>query len=88
MRFALAARLRRLDEQETELFEQLRAWRTGKAREAALPPYIIMNDRTLRGIARNRPNSLVSLAELNGIGPAKVESFGEEILALIGRRKS
>ena len=61
----------------------LRAWRTERARRDAVPPYIVLSDKYLRGVAVARPASLVALRTLPGIGPTKLELYGEEILAAI-----
>ncbi|MEA2900540.1 MAG: ATP-dependent helicase UvrD/PcrA [Actinomycetota bacterium] len=61
----------------------LRAWRTDRARRDAVPPYIVLSDKYLRGVAVARPTSLVGLRTLPGIGPTKLELYGEEILAAI-----
>jgi DNA helicase-2/ATP-dependent DNA helicase PcrA len=61
----------------------LRAWRTERARRDAVPPYIVLSDRYLRGVAIARPRSLVALRALPGIGPTKLDLYGEEILAVI-----
>ncbi len=61
----------------------LRVWRTDRARRDAVPPYIVLSDKYLRGVAAARPRSLVALRSLPGIGPTKLELYGEEILAVI-----
>ena len=61
----------------------LREWRTGRARRDAVPPYIVLSDKYLRGVAVARPRSLVALRALPGIGPTKLELYGDEILAVI-----
>ena len=61
----------------------LRTWRTERARRDAVPPYIVLSDRYLRGVAVARPRSLVTLRALPGIGPTKLELYGDEILAVI-----
>ena len=61
----------------------LRAWRTERARRDAVPPYIVLSDKYLRGVAVARPASLVALRTLPGIGPTKLELYGDEILAAI-----
>ena len=65
------------------LFEALRSWRREKARGADVPAYVIFNDQTLRAIAKRQPNSRSALASISGIGPAKLERFGTEVLALV-----
>ena len=63
----------------------LRAWRTERARADAVPPYIVASDKHLRGIALARPASAVELIACDGIGPTKLERYGDEILAVLER---
>jgi DNA helicase-2/ATP-dependent DNA helicase PcrA len=65
------------------LFEELRAWRRTKARVADVPAYVIFNDQTLRAIAKRQPQNRAQLANISGIGPAKLERFGDEVLDLV-----
>jgi DNA helicase-2/ATP-dependent DNA helicase PcrA len=67
------------------LFEALRAWRLEKARELAQPPYVIAHDATLAAIAEARPSSIEALWRVKGIGPAKADRFGADILAVVAR---
>jgi ATP-dependent DNA helicase RecQ len=66
------------------LFGALRDWRLEVARRAEMPPYVIFHDKTLAEIARRQPTSLGDLAEIPGVGPAKLERYGSEVLALLG----
>lgn len=65
------------------VFEALRAWRTARAREEAMPPYVIAHDATLAAIADARPRTLAALRRVKGMGPAKLERYGDEILAAV-----
>jgi ATP-dependent DNA helicase RecQ len=65
------------------LFESLRTWRAAKARDQGVPAYVVFNDATLRGIAATRPGSLDELAEISGVGAAKLESYGAELLGVV-----
>ena len=48
-----------------------------------MPPYVVASDRTLRDIATLRPDTLQALEMAHGIGPAKVEKYGEALLAVV-----
>jgi ATP-dependent DNA helicase RecQ len=63
--------------------QALRAWRTERSRRDKIPPFIVMHDRTLLAVAAAKPASLVALRQVEGIGPAKLELYGEEILATL-----
>jgi hypothetical protein len=65
------------------LFEALRAWRKRAAEAAGLPAYIVFNDATLRGIAERQPSSARELTSVPGVGPAKLERYGDDVLALV-----
>ena len=65
------------------LFQLLRRWRADTAREQAVPAYVILHDKTLRELAEVRPVSHGLLAGITGMGSAKIEHYGEELLALI-----
>jgi ATP-dependent DNA helicase RecQ len=67
------------------LFEALRRHRLRLARDQGLPPYVVAGDRTLREIAAARPASLHELSALYGIGPAKLERYGQDWLDLVAR---
>ena len=70
---------------DSPAFDALRAWRTEIARRDKVPPYVVMSDAHLRGIAERRPTSLRELAACPGIGPLKLERYGDDILAVVER---
>jgi ATP-dependent DNA helicase RecQ len=72
-----------LASEHADLFEALRQWRTGQARVKSVPPYVVFHDSTLRTIASERPASLEQLATISGVGAAKLEAYGEAVLAVI-----
>ena len=72
-----------LDEDAMALFEALRQQRLTRARAEGVPPYVVASDRTLRDIALLRPRNLQELAMAHGIGPAKLERYGEELLSTV-----
>ncbi|HVV57199.1 MAG TPA: ATP-dependent DNA helicase UvrD2 [Gaiellaceae bacterium] len=63
--------------------ERLRAWRLERAREDGVPPYVVFHDSVLHAIADARPASLGELSEISGVGPAKLERYGEELLGVL-----
>jgi ATP-dependent DNA helicase RecQ len=65
------------------LFEALRRWRRETAAAQAVPPYVIFADKTLLDIARSRPGSSARLAEVAGVGQAKLARYGAAVLAVI-----
>ena len=65
------------------LFERLRAWRLDRAREDEVPAYVVLHDATLRELATAKPENERDLAAVKGFGPAKLERYGEDVLAVI-----
>ncbi|MEO5679419.1 MAG: ATP-dependent DNA helicase UvrD2, partial [Acidimicrobiales bacterium] len=61
----------------------LRAWRTEKARKEAKPPYIYLTDSLVELIAAKRPTTLFELRALPGIGPKKLDEYGEDLLTVV-----
>jgi ATP-dependent DNA helicase RecQ len=65
------------------LFDVLRETRRRLASEAGVPPYVIFHDSTLREIAERKPQTLRELAEVQGVGAAKLERYGKAMLAAL-----
>jgi DNA helicase-2/ATP-dependent DNA helicase PcrA len=68
---------------DSPLAERLRAWRRQRARSDEVPPYVVFNDRTLEALARRRPQSRGELLAIEGIGPSKLDRYGDELLGLL-----
>jgi DNA helicase-2/ATP-dependent DNA helicase PcrA len=66
-------------------FEALRAWRSERARGDGVPAYVIAHDATLLAVVEARPDSLAELGRVRGMGPARLERYGPEILAVLGK---
>ena len=63
--------------------EKLRAWRLARAKADGVPPYVVFHDSVLHAIADLRPASLGELAQVAGVGPAKLERYGGEVLTAL-----
>ncbi|HEY9479400.1 MAG TPA: HRDC domain-containing protein, partial [Gemmatimonadaceae bacterium] len=68
---------------DVALIGALRTLRTSIAREEKLPAYCVFPDRTLVEMAARKPSSLAALATVRGVGPAKLEKYGELFLGAI-----
>lgn len=68
---------------DNELFQALRQKRTAMARAQNVPPYVIFHDKTLIELAAARPASREAMANVPGIGEAKLERYGPAFLAVI-----
>jgi DNA helicase-2/ATP-dependent DNA helicase PcrA len=66
------------------LYEALASWRRTRAQSDEIPPYIVFHNSVLAAIADARPRSLQELARIPGIGPAKLDRYGEDVLAVVG----
>jgi DNA helicase-2/ATP-dependent DNA helicase PcrA len=58
-------------------------WRRARAEEDEVPPYVVFDNKTLDAIARTRPQTLRDLSQLPGVGPVKLERYGNDVLALV-----
>ncbi len=61
----------------------LREWRSGAAKRASVPAYVVLNDSELAGIAARHPRTLAELAQCKGIGPNRLDRWGDEMLAAL-----
>lgn len=66
------------------LLERLREWRLHTSREQRVPAFVIFTDATLTAIAESRPRSERELLAVPGVGQAKLERYGTDVLALCG----
>ena len=48
-----------------------------------MPAYVVLTDKDLIGIATDLPRTLAELARCRGIGPLRLERWGDEILAVL-----
>ncbi|MFO0270574.1 MAG: RecQ family ATP-dependent DNA helicase [Gemmatimonadota bacterium] len=72
-----------LTAEESARFDALRAWRARVAREGRLPAYTVLPDRSLKAMAVEPPRSLADLHDVPGIGPAKLDRYGEALLRVL-----
>jgi DNA helicase II / ATP-dependent DNA helicase PcrA len=68
---------------EEQTFEALRTWRRETALSADVPAFVVFTDATLTAIAEAKPSSLEELAALAGVGPSKLERYGEDVLRVL-----
>jgi DNA helicase-2/ATP-dependent DNA helicase PcrA len=68
---------------DEELLTRLRAWRADRARELKVPAYVVFTDATLVAIAEQRPEDVAGLVSISGIGAAKLDRFGDDVLSLV-----
>jgi DNA helicase-2/ATP-dependent DNA helicase PcrA len=67
--------------EQTPTVRALKEWRLARARADEVPAYVVFNDRTLAELVARTPRTIAELAAVPGIGPAKLERYGSELLA-------
>ena len=68
---------------EDPLWYLLKDKRTELAREQGVPPYLIFHDSTLLEFLNRRPTNLSQMANISGVGQAKLERYGEAFLQVL-----
>jgi DNA helicase-2/ATP-dependent DNA helicase PcrA len=68
---------------DPSMLNALKAWRLERARRDEVPAYVVFHDATLEEIARRRPRQLWELAKVSGVGPTKLERYGDELLTTL-----
>jgi DNA helicase II / ATP-dependent DNA helicase PcrA len=74
---------RRSVEELPPAFRTLRQWRLERAKAEAVPAYVVFHNSTLEQIAERGPRTLSELAAVPGVGPTKLERYGEDVLAAL-----
>ena len=73
----------RWTEADEELFQRLRSIRRGLADERDVPAYVVFSDATLRDMTRRRPVDRAGMLAVSGVGPVKLERYGEAFLRVL-----
>ena len=71
-----------LSESDMGLFDLLRNWRLQRSKKEGVPPYILFSNAQLSKIVKARPQSETELGKIDGVGQAKIEKYGNEILEI------
>ncbi|HAS10007.1 MAG TPA: ATP-dependent DNA helicase RecQ, partial [Acidimicrobiaceae bacterium] len=74
-----------LEGEDLVLFEELRRWRSEVAKRQGGPAFIIFGDAPLKDIAKARPADLRALSRIKGVGPSKLDSYGDDVLEIVAR---
>jgi len=74
---------RRSEEELPPAFRTLKQWRLERAKADEVPAYVVFHNSTLEQIAERGPRTLSELAAVPGVGPTKLERYGEEVLAVL-----
>jgi DNA helicase-2/ATP-dependent DNA helicase PcrA len=70
-------------EPDDPLYETLKEWRLRTAKAEEKPAYVIFHNSTLAEIVRRAPRTHEELSKVPGVGPAKLERYGDEVLAAL-----
>jgi DNA helicase II / ATP-dependent DNA helicase PcrA len=70
-------------EPDDPVYAALKQWRLRRATADELPAYVVFHNTTLAEIAGRRPRDLGELSAVPGVGPAKLERYGSEVLAVL-----
>ncbi len=66
------------------LYDRLKQWRMERSKADGVPAYVVFHDSTLAKIADSKPRTRLELLDVPGIGPAKLDRYGDEVLAVVG----
>lgn len=72
-----------LNNDEIQILEALKLWRSEKAKEQNLPSYFIATNKELVSVAKYKPAKKEELLDIKGFGKHKIENYGEEILEIL-----
>ncbi|MEZ4272887.1 MAG: HRDC domain-containing protein [Myxococcota bacterium] len=81
-------RSKRAPSNQSDLMRALDNYRKRTARALKWKSYMVFHHKAIVDIDRLKPASIEELAQVYGLGPAKVEQFGEAILALVSQHRS
>jgi DNA helicase II / ATP-dependent DNA helicase PcrA len=70
-------------EPDDPLYAALKRWRLETAKAEERPAYVIFHNSTLAEIVRRAPRTRDELAAVPGVGPAKLERYGDEVLSAL-----
>ena len=73
-----------LKPEEFEVFSRLRDWRKGVAEKEGVPVYTIFTNEQFAQMVQKKVNSKTGLKEIEGVGDARVERYGEAVVQLLG----
>ncbi|WP_018675568.1 HRDC domain-containing protein [Riemerella columbina] len=72
-----------LSEYEKQIVAYFKQWRFDTARNEGLPTYMVLTNKSIVSLAKNKPRTVEELERIFGIGEHKKEKYGEDIIALL-----
>jgi len=70
---------------DPQLVDALRAWRKDRSTQASVPAFVVFSDATLLAIAERKPADNAALLAIPGIGRAKLDAYGTDVLQIVGQ---
>lgn len=70
---------------DRSLVDALHAWRQQRSAQASVPAFVVFSDATLLSIAERRPATEQALLAIPGVGRAKLDAYGEDVLDIVAR---
>jgi DNA helicase-2/ATP-dependent DNA helicase PcrA len=70
---------------DPQVLEALKTWRAATAKASGVPAYVVFHDTTLAAVAEAKPRDRAGLLALPGVGPVKVERYGDALLSLVAQ---
>jgi DNA helicase II / ATP-dependent DNA helicase PcrA len=80
---AVARPKQRAEEPSDPTYQALKRWRLQRAKSDEIPAYVVFHNTTLAEIAERRPSTIAELGSVAGVGPAKLERYGSDVLAAL-----
>ena len=72
---------------DPDLVDALRTWRKARSSEASVPAFVVFSDATLLAIAERRPTDNAALLSIPGIGRAKLDAYGQDVIGIVSRTR-
>ncbi|MBK8831450.1 MAG: HRDC domain-containing protein [Saprospiraceae bacterium] len=72
-----------LNETEKSIYAALRLWRKDRANEINLPEFMVCHNATLMTVAKEKPQDLLALSKIKGLGDQKIAKYGDDIVAIL-----
>ena len=70
------------------LLSQLKQWRNTLAKDLEIPPYMVLDNKTLASVAHYRPKDTEALLKIKGLGTEKVDKYGEDLLSMVAAQST
>jgi len=73
-----------LSDRQVAAYRSLKAWRNETSKTEGRPAYAIARNVQLAALVKSAPKTLAEIKEVEGLGSAFCEHYGERVLSLLG----